>query len=53
MHLNNLELSVVVGGAWTSTFLNSISRFISTIYNLGYAFGSSIKRVVTGTACKL
>lgn len=53
MVLNNSELSLIVGGAWTATMLNAISRGISTLFKLGYELGSTIKRIVTRTGCRV
>lgn len=48
------ELINVVGGAtnYTSaTFISAISRGINTIYNLGRAFGTAIRMIVSGKRC--
>lgn len=51
--MSNEELLLVRGGGITSTFLNSVARLASTVYNLGRAFGSTIRRLVTRSICKV
>ena len=51
--LTNEELILIKGGGITSTFLNSLSRLVETLYNLGQAVGSSIRRVVSKKVCKI
>lgn len=54
MLLKEEELLKVVGGfAFTATFLNAIARGITTIYNLGRAVGSTIRRIRYGKICSL
>ena len=51
--LTNEELLVVVGGAgFTATLMNSLSRLIGTVLNLGQTVGSSIRRAATNSYCK-
>lgn len=52
MYLNNKELSVVVGGI-SASMLNALSRAVSTIYDIGYAIGSSLRRLFGRKSCKL
>ena len=50
--LNKEELMNIEGGAWYSaSFLNSISRAISTLVDLGRTLGSSIRRTLSGNVC--
>ncbi len=53
--MSNQELLLVRGGAVSSytsaAFLNAIARGITALYNLGKAFGSSLKIIVTGKKC--
>ena len=53
--LEEEKLYEVEGGAisWSGTFINSITSAGKFIYNLGQAFGSSIKRIVGGNYCPL
>lgn len=47
------ELKQVYGGAFsfTTTFFNSISRYITTVKSLGESIGSSIKRLIKRKYC--
>jgi len=51
--LKNEELILIKGGGITSTFLNSLSRFMDTLYNLGQSVGSSLRRIVSKNVCKI
>ena len=51
--LTDEELLEVKGGGFTATLLNSVSRFIDTILNLGKTIGSAIRRVGSKSICKL
>ena len=51
--LTSEELVLVRGGGITATLLNSISRFMDTVFSLGQTVGSSIRRLVSGKVCKL
>lgn len=52
--LTNEELMNVEGGAGlTATLLNSISRTISTLVEVGRNLGSAIRRAVSGNVCPL
>ncbi len=53
MYLSNEELNNVIGGGFSAALLNAISRGISTIYNLGYSIGSSLRRALGRTLCKI
>jgi len=44
------ELMLVKGGI-TTTFLNSIARIISVIFNIGKSVGTSIRMIRTKTTC--
>ena len=52
--LKKEEMKKIEGGASiTAAMLGAIYRLIETIYNLGDALGSSIRRVVEGKNCSL
>lgn len=54
MILNDYQIEKITGGATggiTSTFLNSLSRFITTILDLGRTIGSSISRYKNKNYC--
>ncbi len=46
------EMLLVKGGGISSTMLNAIARLATTIYNVGRAFGSSLRRLFTRSTCK-
>lgn len=50
MNLSNKELSLIVGGI-SGSFLNAMSRIFTTVYNIGYQIGSSLKRVFKRSYC--
>ena len=47
------ELDKIYGGSFsfTTTFFNSISRYITTIKGLGETVGSSIRRIIKRSYC--
>jgi len=49
--LDNNILIQIDGGNVTGTLLNSISRVILTVLDLGRAIGSAINMAVTGRRC--
>lgn len=52
MVLNNKEsLSVMGGVSINGTFLNAFSRILKTLYDIGYALGSSLKRAISKSYC--
>lgn len=51
MYLNNQELAQIVGGGLTATLLNAVSRLVKTIYDIGYAIGSTIRRTSKKKYC--
>lgn len=51
--LSNEELLLVRGGGITSTFLNSLSRFMENIYKLGQSVGSSFRRIISKNTCTI
>lgn len=53
MILKREELALVDGGGFTATFFNSIARLGKTIYEIGYEFGSSVRRLLGRTMCKI
>lgn len=53
MILTNAELVNISGGAITATFLNSLSRLISTVIDFGRQVGSSLRRIIGGKMCSI
>lgn len=51
--LTNEELVLVRGGGITATLLNSLSRYMDTIFGLGQTVGSSIRRLISKKVCKI
>lgn len=48
MYLKNKELSQVVGGAITASFLNAILNIGKTIFDLGTQLGKNIRKLIFG-----
>ena len=55
VELKKEELLSISGGAnlLTAAFLNSISRAITTLVDLGRSLGTSIRRSLDGKVCKI
>ncbi len=53
MILTDYELYEVVGGATqtSSSLINSISKLLTTILDIGRALGSSLRYAITGKKC--
>ncbi len=49
--LTNEELLLIQGGGISSTLLNSVSRLINTILDLGKTVGSAIRRIAAKNYC--
>lgn len=50
--MTNQELMVISGGGWlTATFLNAVSRALTTISDLGRSVGTSIRMIASGKRC--
>ena len=53
-NLNKKEMLNIVGGAsWTSSWLNAISKAVTTLMDLGRSLGTSIRRSISGKVCSL
>lgn len=55
IELKREELLNISGGAnyLSASFLNSISRAITTLVDLGRSLGTSIRRSISGKVCKI
>ena len=53
MILEKEELALIDGGGLTATFFNSLARIGKTIYDIGYEVGSSVRRLLGRTLCKI
>jgi len=51
--LTNEELLKINGGGISATLLNSLSRFMDTLYSLGQTVGSTLRRLVSKKVCKI
>lgn len=51
MKLEKSELAQINGGAVSATMLNAIARFVNTVYDIGYAIGSSLKNFFNRNYC--
>lgn len=53
MELKETELTKIQGGGITSAWLNAISKAVNTLYDLGKATGSALRRVISGAYCPI
>lgn len=51
INLNKNELIKIEGGALSAAFMNSLSRAVSTLFNLGQIVGSTIRRLISKKYC--
>lgn len=49
--MQDYELVNIVGGGLTASFLNALSRAITTVMDFGRSIGTSIRMFVTGKRC--
>jgi len=52
-YMKEEELRNIKGGSITATFVSAISRGVNTLYNVGRALGSAIRRTKDGRMCPL
>lgn len=52
-YLTNEELMCVTGGGISATLINAAARLVNTVYDIGRAFGSAIRRITSGNVCPL
>ena len=53
VNLTNDELMTVNGGGLTAALLTATAKLVSTVYDIGRAFGSAIRRITSGNVCPL
>lgn len=53
MELNKEQMKKVAGGAITSAMLNAVSKAINTLYELGRATGSAVRRLIKNAYCPI
>ena len=51
--LKEKEMMDINGGALTSAFISAISKIVSTLYDIGEATGSAIRRLTSGKYCRI
>ena len=51
--LDKKELLNVEGGSISGTMINSITRGINTLLDMGRSLGSAIRRIGSGNVCPL
>lgn len=51
--LNKKELLNIEGGSISGTMINSITKGINTILDLGRSLGTAIRRIGSGNVCPL
>ena len=49
--LKTTEMKSITGGAIASSLINSISKAVNTVYQLGKQTGSALRRVISGKYC--
>ena len=49
--INNEEMKKVKGGGVTATMINAVMRTVSTMFTIGQAIGSAVRRAVRGSYC--
>ena len=53
MNLTDEKMKQIAGGAITSAMINALNKAINTIYELGKATGSAIRRIIKKSPCKV
>ena len=53
MELNQENMKQIEGGAITSAMINAISKAVNTLYELGKATGSAIRRIINNSYCPM
>ncbi len=52
-HLNNEQLVLTIGGAFTATMFGYILKGINMVIDFGRSIGSSLRRLFSGKLCSL
>ncbi len=53
VNLTNDELMNISGGGISAALISATARIVGTIYDIGRAFGSAIRRISSGNVCRL
>ena len=51
--LKENEMLDIDGGTLTSSLINAISKIVNTLYDIGEATGSAIRRITNGKYCRI
>ncbi len=51
MKMKYWELDKVTGGVVSGTKLNALTKIISTIYDVGYALGKTLRKIIDRNTC--
>ncbi len=51
--LKENEMVNIAGGSLTSSFINAITKVVNTLYDIGEATGSAIRRLTSGKYCRI
>ena len=51
--LSEKEMMNVDGGSLSSSFINAIAKIVSTLFEIGEATGSAIRRITSGNYCSI
>lgn len=51
--MENKELCMIYGGAYSATYVNAIVRVAESLYNLGRSLGSSFYQLRKGKRCSI
>ena len=53
MKLNQEKMKEINGGSITSSMINALSKAVNTLYELGKATGSALRRILHKTYCPM
>lgn len=51
MRISEKELNTINGGAVSATYLNALIRGASLLYDMGMAFGTTLRQMKSKTKC--
>lgn len=49
--LQKEEMKKIKGGGMSATMVNAVMRAVATMFNIGQAVGSAIRRTISGSYC--
>jgi hypothetical protein len=53
MKLNKEQMKEIAGGGISYSLINAVSKAVNTLYELGKATGSALRRIVNNSYCPL